>query len=234
MNNQLRRELKNAKLWYYNFRYSVYFPIVVPSSAVVTCILIVLLFVVPQVQGLVSLQGEINATQARIKTMKDNISYLQVVDPQTVDNDFKTATAALPADKDFVGVLNAIAASAVDGNVSLQDYSFSPASSAVQSIHSVSGKSQTDVSVNGMTPVQVSLVVIGTVDEVNGFIRGIEKRLPLAEVKEAEFNQGKAQVVISFYTRAFPKVKLSNGQTVNVLNATDKKLLQKLRTQNGK
>ena len=233
MNNQLRRELKIAKIWYYNFRYSIYFPVVIPSSAIGICLLMILLFVVPQVQNWVSLQDEIHATQARIETLKSNISYLQSLNTEILNTDFNTAIAALPADKDFVGILDAIANSAITSKVAVQDFSFTPASAATQKVTVVKGADNNDVSVNGMTPIQISLVVQGAVDNVNNFIKGIEKRLPLAEIKEADFNQGKAQVLISFYTRSFPKVRLENDQTVNVLSDKDKALLKKLRSQNS-
>ncbi len=232
MNNQFRRELKVAKVWYYNFRYSIYFPIVVPSSAIVICLLIIVVFIVPQLQNWFSLQAEISATQSRIKTLKDNISYLQITDSQSIDADFNTAIAALPANKEFIGILGAISAAASVNNVSLQDYSFSPAIASVQSVGPANDGVKQDISANGMTPIQVSLVVQGDVDSINGFIQEMEKRLPLSEIKEADFNQGKAQIVVSFYTRSFPKLKLSNSASINTLSAKDRALLQKLKSQN--
>jgi hypothetical protein len=232
MNNQFRRELKVAKVWYYNFRYSIYFPVVVPSSAIGICLLIIVVFILPQMQNWFSLQAEIRATQTRIQTIKDNISYLQVTDAQSIDSDFNTAIAALPANKEFIGILGAISTAASANNVSLQDYSFAPAIASVQSGGAANDGAKQDISANGMTPIQVSLVIQGDVESINGFIQEIEKRLPLSEVKEADFNQGKAQIVVSFYTRAMPKLKLSNSSNINTLTAKDRALLQKLKLQN--
>ncbi len=233
MNNELKRDLKVAKLWYYNFRYSIYFPIFLPSVAAIVCLIVIFAFVLPQIQSWFSLQDEIKATEGRIQTIKDNISYLQVVDGQTVDADFHTATLALPAEKDFMGILNVISDAASSSNVALQDYSFTPPSVTKKNAGAATTTTTTDPSTVGMTPVRVSLVVEGKIGAVNDFVNNIEKKLPLAEVKEVDFGETKAQIVINFYTRSFPDITLANGDTINVLNQSDRILLQKLRTQSA-
>ncbi len=232
MNNELKRDLKVVKLWYYNFRYSIYFPVFFPSVAVIICLIVIMAFVLPQIQSWFSLQDEIKATEGRIQTIKDNISYLQVVDGQSVDADFHTATLALPAEKDFMGILNVISDAASSSNVALQDYSFTPPTVNKKSAATTTTTS-TDASTVGMTPVRVSLVVEGKITGVNAFVKNIEKKLPLAEVKEVDFGETKAQIVINFYTRSFPDISLANGETINVLSQSDRILLQKLRAQSS-
>lgn len=232
MNNELKRDLKVVKLWYYNFRYSIYFPVFFPSVAVIICLIVIMAFVLPQIQSWFSLQDEIKATEERIQTIKDNISYLQVVDGQSVDADFHTATLALPAEKDFMGILNVISDAASSSNVALQDYSFTPPTVNKKSA-ATTATTSTDASTVGMTPVRVSLVVEGKIAGVNAFVKNIEKKLPLAEVKEVDFGETKAQIVINFYTRSFPDISLANGETINVLSQSDRILLQKLRAQSS-
>lgn len=232
MNNELKFDLKQLRVLLLTFRYSQYFPVVLPSVIIIICVGIVLLFFVPQVNSWFSIQDEIQQTQERISKAKNNLELLQSSNTQNVDADFYAATAALPPQKDFAVILTALTNAASVAQITMDDFSFAIGEVSQDSEASVSAGQQRSVPVvaneNGMFPVRVSITAGGTLTGVNAFVREIEEKLPLTQVESVDFTEGKAQVSLTFFTRPFPEIIFNETEPISVLSPQDRLLLQKL------
>lgn len=239
MNNELKLDARNIKVLYLTFRYSPYYPIAVPSAIIFICLLAVWIFLVPQIQSWFSLRGEIDATQQRIRTIKNNINFMQLLNGEAVDSDYQIATNALPAEKDFTGILTAISNAAASSGLQLQDYSFS--------LGTVSRKEDTVPApnidpaappvpnipveeMNSLTPINLGITVEGTMANITAFTQALEKKIPLSQVRGVQFSDERAQIDIAFYTKRLPDFQMDTSSPVNVLTEEDKQLLQELRS----
>ncbi len=232
MNNELKFDIKQFRVLYLTFRYSQYFPVVLPSAIIIFCVIIVLLFFVPQIDSWFSIQDEIKQTQERISKAKDNLELLQSSNTQNVDADFYAATSALPAQKDFAVILTALTNAASVAEITMDDFSFALGEVSQDSEASESAGTrkvaQVVTSENGMFPVRVSITAGGTLTGVNAFVREIEEKLPLTQVENVDFTEGKAQVTLAFFTRPFPEIILNETEPISLLTPQDKQMLQKL------
>ncbi len=229
MDNELKFDIKKMRVSYLSFRYSHYFPVIIPAVLVLSFLMILWLFFIPQVQSWFSIQDEIKFTQERIENIKENIQVLEFSNVQTVDQDFITARTALPSDKDFATILATLSTSASVAKITLDDFSFS--------LGKISSKdatisAQQDPSIiiedNGTIPVRVVVTAGGTVNDINTFVREIERRLPITEVISVDYSEGKGQVALSFFTKPFPDIVFNDTQPLKELNAEERQMIRKL------
>src|SRR3989344_4244037 len=121
-----RRPLIYRSIWIYYFKYkdTVIFTVSVFSLIILISVFLFWKVILPQVQSWFSIQNEVAATRERIKNIQDNIALLSNLNSAELDQYFATSVAAFPPDKDYFGILSAVSSSAIETNVSLEDYSF--------------------------------------------------------------------------------------------------------------
>jgi hypothetical protein len=180
-------------------------------------------------QNWFSIQAEVATTKEDISIIKQNIQFMQSSNPQQIDNNLQVSAKALPFSKDFAGILVAIRDGATSANVTTQDYNFTIGDIVKKQSKQTSPIPQPVIQTeNGLTPISLYVVVEGSADKLANFIKEIETRLPLATIKTVEFAEDRAQIGISFYTKDFPKIHINDTATVNILNASDKKIIDTL------
>ena len=79
-----------------------------PIFVIASCFLILFFIIAPQFKSYLSSKEEFEVEAGKLNTLKNNYNFLTNLDDKKNDQDFKILSAALPANKDFTGIINAI------------------------------------------------------------------------------------------------------------------------------
>ncbi len=219
MNNELRYIIRNLSLAFNQFRYSSYYPIVAPAFIILISLLLFGFFVLPHFQNWFSIQNEIRETQDRITVMQENSRLLRNMNNVQINEEYSVATKALPHERDFIGILQAIGKMALTSRIGIDDYTFS-----IGEVSKDGSPSTVKVS-----PITIKFGVDGTIDDINAFIKESETKLPIAKLESIEYSAGKAVISLTFYIKEFPDLKIIDSVSLTQLNQQDKELLNTLR-----
>jgi Tfp pilus assembly protein PilO len=220
MSNETWIGKKGFRYWYYKFRDSELYSFTTLVVAIFICVVLLIYLILPELNNWFSIRQEVVATRQRIAVLQQNITFMNNLDRNVLNQQLLTSTEALPSQKDFASMLNSISNASANSGVSLNDYSFQ-----VGNIASSSGKS---VATNQLTPIQVIVVVNGNIDQIRKFINVIENSLPLAEVTMINGSVPNTAVTIDFYQKPFPTSNFSPGTPLAPIANDKVTLLQKL------
>lgn len=218
---------KGLRYWYYKYRDSEYLSLVIMISTVGICLLLIFNVIVPQVTTWFSIREEVAATEARIATIEQNISFMNNLDRNELNNQLLTATKALPTEKDFGTMLNVISESAVTSGVSMNDFSFQVGNVA----SSAAGLGLVNDSQHkGLASIKITVVAIGTIDGIKRFINTVEKSVPVSEVVNIDGTGQTISLSLQFYQKAIPEINIQPDKPISRLTASNLALLQSLAT----
>lgn len=224
----MRREIsfgkRNLRFYYYRYKDSPYYSIGLLSFIILACIIIFFQVIVPQFMNWFSIRKEVVATNEKIAILKKNINFMNNIDKSLLDSQLQTASSALPPDRDFVSILNALSDDAIHAGVSIDDFNFQ-----VGNIDSSKGK-VTDPAYKDLSIIRISLVIHGPFDNIKRFVQQVGEKLPLAETVSINGNNGSVSLTIQFYQKPFPKTALSDETPLVDVSDSKKELLQKLST----
>lgn len=176
------------------------------------CLLIVL--VIPEFQQYKAAQDEIAISREKIALLNQNIALVSRQNTGTLDKDLQIVAKAIPVDKDFTSILNAISDAAVDSNTSLGDYSFQ--------VGVLSQQQQNTKDTN----LQLSLVVNGYVKDIRNFLVALKTKLPLSDVSDLRINGSNASMTLIFPYKPLPRVVFRPDQQIQSLTSQDETLLK--------
>lgn len=201
--------------------YFQYKAFIVPVIVIFVCVIIFITVIIPQFQQVISLQGQIADSQQRVTTLNNNIAVATGINDTIVNSQLKTTFLALPQDKDFAAILNAISNAAVLSNVSLGDYSLSVG----------------DIASNPSSPqdanLQLSLNISGDISQVRNFITQLKNQLPLSDISQANIGSGgSGSVTITFFAKPFSKITFLASAPIQPLTKSELDLLSNLYTRN--
>ena len=212
----------NLRFIYLRYKDSSYFTASLIVLIIVVCILLVLTFIVPQFAQWLSIREETKATLQRTATIDDNITYLNTLDKKLLTTQIDAVSSALPPNKDFGNILQALSDSAVRAGVSFQDYSFE-----VGDISSSSAM-LANARIKGLSAVQITLTIDGKLDQIRQFIEETGKALPLSEVTALEGSEGAMNVTFEFFQKKLPTLSLNDEEPVPRVIENQATLINKL------
>ncbi len=215
---------KDLRYYYYRFRDSEYYSIVLVGFTVVVCLFLIAQVIIPQLTNWFSIRQEIIATRERIAALQTNINFMNTVDRNALDTQLLTASAALPPEKDFGAMVDVISNAAVTSGVSLNDFSFQVGNVAS------SARVFSDPRYKDLASIRITLVVLGQIDGVKRFIQSVEKSIPISEVVNIDGSGQTVSVSMQFYQKSYPKLTLDATKQLVPLTAEKSTLLQKLST----
>jgi Tfp pilus assembly protein PilO len=194
--------------------YFKYKEFIVPIVATLVCFLIVIYVLVPQFQQYLSLVDQSKQLQSQIDILNQNNQLLTRLDGPLLQSRLKLATRALPSEKDFDSIINAISRSASTSNVSVGDYSLQIG----------------DVATNTNSSLQVNLNLLGNIVYINNFIAQIKKQNPLADVKSLSIASGgtQASLTVEFYSQSLPILRITPTDIFHDLSSSELALLKQI------
>lgn len=225
MNNELRYYLRRLVLTYFNFRYSQYYHLAIPVVLISLGIILLVSFIIPQMNNWFSVQNEVKSTQARINTIRRNTIVLENINKEKIESEFIVANLALPSSKDFSGILDLINDTTNKSGISLDDYEFS--------LGPVENKDNINKSKSEISTILLSLSIEGDSNALGIFLSEIESQIPLAQIHSVNYSENKGQIQLSFIVKSFDDINFRYDTPLTVMNNKQRSLMQKLITWNA-
>lgn len=209
----------SLKVLYLRYKDTPYYSIGIIILVFLTSLILFFQLVIPQISSWFSISDEIRATRTRTGIINQNIDFVQKLDKQELDNEVAIATSALPFEKDFGGMVNALTDASITSGVSLNDYSFE-----VGNVASVSG--QVNSLTKDLSSVKLTVTVNGSADGVIIFLNELYKRVPLSEVTDIDGDNFETTITLEFYQKQFPKIVFQDDQPFTPISEKEATLLE--------
>jgi hypothetical protein len=223
MNKSSRKFYRQLILLFLRWKDSPYYSFVVYSLILFISLLLIFYLVIPEFENWLSVQKEVNETKNRIAIMRKNLQLLQTLSDTRLTNDFTTATAALPSDRDVSRVLAALNYTALQAGVGMDDFAFQAGE-----ITSRSSKSKpTDLGL------LLSFNVTGPMPQVLVFLRQVQEKLPLMSLSavDATFSRTNVtRITLWYHYKTLPLYREAVETPLTGLSTDNRQLLEKLRS----
>lgn len=213
MNQKITFEQGTYKILFYRFK-----ALIIPLTTIVVCFFIFLNVIIPQLQDFFLLKEEEQQMHKKISILKDNLNFLSTMDESALDSKLKVINAALPLEKDYLGILNAIVKASNNAGVYVDDYSFQVGELSTKS-------AQTTVD---NPSINLLLTVNGSIEKNKRFLNELNKSLPLSEVTSVQMNRNSTTIRLVFYYKFFSSLKFDSYSTLRYLNKKELSLIEKL------
>lgn len=192
---------------------------VVPVMVIFASILLFLFVVVTQIQNFFSLQSEVSATKERIAVLRSNLAILAKLDDNSLSTQLELVSNALPTEKNFPGVLNAVTTASRNANVSLNDFSFE-----VGELSSSSAR----LSSSAPLALNLSLNIAGGVSGTQRLMHELAKTMPVSQVLDVNIQSNLATLVTNFYYKPFTPIRVDYATPVVSFSEKEKEALEML------
>lgn len=171
-------------------------------------IVLFLFTVLPRIADLSKLNDERKAELKIFSILKSNLDLLSNIDDSKLTSQVQVVSSALPSEKDFEGVLNAISLASAGSGATLSDYKFQV------------GDLSESLSVNtsGFPSLTLAVNIRGTPSQVAKFVGSLSKSTPISEVTSILQNANNATISIAFYYKALSSVQLNDSMQITPLS----------------
>lgn len=200
------------RLLYYQYK-----EYVTPLLIVFLSVVLLIVFVVPQTSSFFAMKNEENVYRKKVSVLKSNVMLLSGVNDTTLDTQFATVSKALPAEKDFAGILNALSSSASIANVGLGDFTL-----AVGDLSTKSAEPSKRPSL------EITLNLTADVEGTKRFLKELSEKLPLSEVVSVHLAARSATVKTIFYYKPFSAKRFDSSTSIKGLSSAEKNFLEQI------
>lgn len=198
--------------------YSHYKEFFLPVGFILVSILLFIFFIIPGVQNYFNTQEQAKSETQKLVTLKNNLNTLSSMDDNQLNQNLTVLSAALPSNKDFAGVINAINSDAALTGVSVGDFEFN-----------VGDLSQTSNQGSGQYPtLQLNVNLNGNTNAILQYLQLLSKTVPLSEVSSIKIGSNFATLTILFYFKPFLASNISDESPVSPLSAKDQALISQI------
>ena len=211
---------KGIRYYYYRFRDSEYYSVAIIGLTIIGCILLVFNIIIPELNQWFSIRDEVAATQQKIDTITQNISFINGLDRNKLNSQLQTVSSALPSNKDFGFMISALNSAAESSGVSLNDYAFQ--------VGDVSAKGQKGAPLNGLSSIGITITVNGDINSIKRFIATLEKTAPVSEVISINGSGQNVSLSIQFYQKPFATVSFAPDTPLQPITSDKTQLLDKI------
>lgn len=188
-----------------------------PFCVMFGCLLLILYFILPQWQDYLDTKAKEEALKQKIAVLKQNDKFLSSLDENTIASNYQLVSSALPSEKDFVGIINAIADSSAASGVKLGDFGLS-----IGSLSTPSAQVQ-------VTPTfSVGLQVTGDLSSLRNFIQRLSQSFPISQITAIAESQQTFSVEVNFFYKALPLNTIPVDAPVKPLSKSASDLLNTL------
>lgn len=177
------------------FLYERYKDFTIPFIIVLASILLFAKIVLPSLFDFFDAQEKQKVELKTLTNMENKLSLLKSVDDQLLDSQLAIVSKALPIDKDFASILNAISDVSNKSNVSIESFKFS-----VGDLSEEEGKGE-------FTTLGLDLTLNGSTYDTNDFIGRLNSTLPLSEINNISATENLSDIEINFYYKQLSRSK---------------------------
>jgi len=203
----------DLRFWYFRYKESNYYSWSILIATIVACAIIIFVVIIPQAENYFSIRSEVVALRSKINVMNENVNFMNNVDRSVLNSQLETATKALPAEQDFLLIINALNDSAISSGITLDDFDFNLDKGAVT-------KSQSSIN--------IVIITNGSIDRVRQFLKEISQKLPISEISSIENSSNSTIINLGFDYKSLPKIVFNEEKPITSLTGLDQALINKL------
>lgn len=144
-----------------------YREIIISAGVLITCVLGLLLGVIPLVQKTMTLRRESKDLSAEVEILKQKVAILQSVDEDAMKRDVQTLLSAVPSDKSISTVLGTLDGLTAKTGVSAGNFSLARLGSLATAS---AQRLTTDEKVVGSNIVPFTISISGSLDQIQAFL----------------------------------------------------------------
>lgn len=181
-------------------------------------VVLFLFTVLPRTSDLARLNNERKIELNNFSILKNNLDLLSNLDDSLLSTQLLVVSSALPSEKDFEGILNAVSLASGKSGATLADYEFQ-----------VGDLSQRlSVETTGFPFLTLTINIRGTPPQVIKFVGSLFKSTPISEVTSVIQNANNATISIVFYYKALSPIQLNDSKAVAPLSQKGREIIDTL------
>lgn len=200
---------------------SILFGVLLLLGSIAVCILLIVFFVLPQIDRFIAQNTQIKETRERIQVMRTNIQTVNSLDPNIISDNFVTTNLALPPQRAYSNAMQGILSAAVQSGISLKSFTFS--------VGVIASRSATPV--EDPPPMDIEIEALGEAGSIKDFIASLYSFLPLSKITKADSAvglSGATKISVSFPSKPLASIAFEKSQPLPQMTDKQRELLQKL------
>lgn len=197
--------------------YSDYKLFLIPVFTILSCLLIFLIFILPQANEFFRSRQIVATELGKLNTLRGSLNALQETSDEELDNRVGVLTSALPAEKNFEAILNALSYSANVSGVILGDFDFS-----------VGSITDAPEAIQEFPFLDIELNLAGGVGPISTFLDTLSKTLPISRVTKIAISQNDSTVNIAFYYKPLPNISFKEDAVISPVSKEGESLISEL------
>ncbi len=209
MKNKINIDVETVRLIYTKYRKHITY-----GGIIAVSLIVFVFFVLPKILSLSSISEARKLEIQKLQRLKKNLKTINSQDGSLLDSQLQIVSSALPQDKDFEGIINAISIAAGKSGASLDDYDF-----AVGSIKDAA------LSVGGYPFLTLVLSIRTNPTQLVEFLDSLAATTPLSEVINIKQSSAVATVTIIFYYKPYVPSNATDDAELPNLSVKEKALL---------
>lgn len=167
-------------------------------------------------ENLFSGNKEVEASRQRVAILTQNVTYLSQLSSNDVSKYVVLANDMFPRSKDFNGAMQAINASAVAANISIDSLTFQ--------VGDISGNA--NIQDNASNALQLSISLQGDDAGIAQFLQSLEEKVPLISVQSVSMEQDTAVITIQVAYKPYTEKNIDLTSQALYLSPQTVSLLQ--------
>ncbi len=213
----------DIRFFYFRFKDSPFYSLTVIIFTILVSLILIFQIILPQLNVWFSIRAEVIATRERISTIRNNINFINNLDKGILDSQFRSAVSALPGNRSFSTIINALSSASIASGVGLNDFNFQ-----VGEIKTDENSPDKVILASNQEAVDIVVTISGSLDQEKKFLEELSQRLPLSSVTSIDGNVDSLTVKIQFYYKDLPEIALSEAEPLAPVSDGEKEFLQRL------
>lgn len=219
MNGKTNIDIETLKTIYAKYKQHIIY-----GGVIFVCLLVVLFYTIPQFSSIQIAKDYRESELKRLDVLKSNLSLLQNLDTALLDKQFVTASSALPSEKNFEGIVNALSSAAAKSGVILSDYSLSIGAVSDDKDKPEEGEPQ----VSGYPFISLKLSLRANPSQLITFLKNLSETFPLSEVTNISQSQQGSSIDVNFYYKTYVPSELSDYSELSNLSQNELSLMNSI------
>jgi hypothetical protein len=188
-----------------------------PIGTIFISILLLIFFIFPQINGFFQKQNQAAVERGKLNNLEESLSTLSSIDDSSLDRNLEIVSKALPPNKDFAAILNAISQAAQVTGASLGDFEFQ-----------IGDITKTNTIPTGTPSIKISLNISADASVTIAFLKELEKNVPISQVAGAKSSGSFAAIEILFYYKPFPPQGTTDPEKIRPVTSENQKIIDEL------
>lgn len=201
----------------FKFLYRKYREFGIPLMVILVCTALLIMVLVPQFQNLLELSRKAKESEKNLEVLRKNFDVLSSLNDSLLTSQLRIVSLALPVNKDFIGIINAISYASSVAGVGVSDFQLS-----------VGELSKNGASLSDSLGTSVTLSVDADFEGVNRFMNTLTNTLPLSEVTSISTGDFSSSLTVNFHNIPFPSTISQGISPIVSLSSDDLNLINQL------